>query len=40
MEFKEGLQTYQQIINQELEKYLRKENGLEKVLNESVKLAV
>ena len=40
MEFKEGLQTYQQIINQELEKYLRKENGLEKVLNESIKYSL
>ena len=36
MEFKEQLKKYQTIINTELEKYLRKEECPEKILNESV----
>ena len=40
MEFKENLQIYQQIINQELEKYLRKQECLEKVLNESMEYSL
>ncbi len=40
MDFKEGLQIYQQTINQELSKYLRKKEGLEKVLNESMEYSL
>ena len=36
MDFKENLEKYQKIINAELEKYLRKEECPEKILNESV----
>ena len=40
MEFKEELKKYQIIIESELEKYLRKENVPEKVLNESMEYSL
>ena len=40
MEFKEELKNYQEIINKELEKYIRKDNCLEKVLNESMEYSL
>lgn len=36
MEFKENLKEYQEIINQELEKYVQKEKCPEEILNESM----
>ena len=36
MEFKENLKKYQNIINSELEKYVRKEKEAEEILNESM----
>ena len=40
MEFKQNLKKYQEIINSELEKYLRKENGPEKILNNSMEYSL
>ena len=40
MEFKEKLKLYQKGINNELEKYIRKENCPEKVLNESMEYSL
>ena len=40
MEFKEYLKKYQNIINEELEKYLRKENCPEKTLNDSMEYSL
>ena len=40
MEFKEQLKKYQEIINTELEKYLKKENCPEKRLNEAVEYSL
>ena len=40
MEFKENLKKYQDIINKELEKYLRKQECPEKTLNESMKYSL
>lgn len=40
MEFKENLKKYQNIINKELEKYLRKENCPEKTLNNSMEYSL
>lgn len=40
MEFKEELKKYQQIINSELEKYLRRHECLEKTLNESMEYSM
>ena len=40
MEFKKMLKTYQQQINSELEKYLRKQNCEEKVLNEAMEYSL
>ena len=40
MEFKENLKKYQNIINEELEKYLRKENCPEKILNSSMEYSL
>ena len=40
MEFKENLKKYQNIINEELEKYLRKENCPEKKLNNSMEYSL
>lgn len=40
MEFKENLKKYQNIINEELEKYLRKEDCPEKTLNNSMKYSL
>ena len=40
MEFKEQLKQYQEQINQELEKYLRKEKCLEEVLNQSMEYSL
>ena len=40
MEFKENLKKYQNIINEELEKYLRKENCPEKTLNDSMEYSL
>lgn len=40
MEFKDELKKYQKIIENELEKYLRKENVPEKVLNESMEYSL
>ncbi len=40
MNFKEELKEYQEIINLELEKHIRKEQCLEKVLNESVEYSL
>lgn len=36
MEFKEELKKYQELVNDELEKYIKKEDVYEKVLNDSV----
>ena len=40
MEFKENLKKYQNIINEELEKYLRKEDCPEKILNNSMEYSL
>ena len=40
MEFKEKLKEYQEKINDELEKYLRKSNCPEKVLNDSMEYSL
>ena len=40
MEFKEELKVYQQMINEELEKYLRKEECPEEVLNQSMEYSL
>ena len=40
MEFKENLKKYQNIINEEIEKYLRKENCPEKTLNDSMEYSL
>lgn len=40
MEFKENLKKYQNIINEELEKYLRKEDCPEKTLNDSMEYSL
>lgn len=40
MEFKDQLKVYQEIINNELEKYLRKEDVPEKVLNNSMEYSL
>lgn len=40
MDFKEKLQKYQQQINQELEKYIRKQNCPEKILNQSMEYSL
>lgn len=40
MDFKEELKQYQEIINKELKKYLRKEDCLEGVLNESMEYSL
>ena len=40
MDFKEELQSYQKIVNDELQKYLRKENGLEEVLHQSMEYSL
>lgn len=40
MEFKENLKKYQNIINEELEKYLRKEDCPEKTLNNSMEYSL
>ena len=40
MEFKEQLKKYQEIVNKELEKYLKKEECPEKVLNDSVEYSL
>ena len=40
MDFKEELKKYQEIINKELQKYVRKENCPEKVLNESMEYSL
>lgn len=40
MEFKQNLKKYQDIINNELEKYLRKENCPEKILNNSMEYSL
>jgi len=40
MEFKEELKNYQKTINSEMEKYLRRENCLEKTLNESMEYSL
>lgn len=40
MDFKEELKKYQEIINEELQKYVRKENCPEKVLNESMEYSL
>lgn len=40
MNFKEKLKEYQNLINGELEKYLRKEECLEKILNQSMKYSL
>ena len=40
MDFKEKLQSYQKIVNDELQKYLRKENGLEEVLHQSMEYSL
>lgn len=40
MEFKEKLKVYQEKINQELDKYLRKYNCPEKVLNDSMEYSL
>ena len=40
MEFKEELKAYQQMINEELEKYLRKEECPEEILNQSMEYSL
>ena len=40
MEFKEQLKKYQEIVNKELEKYLKKEECPEKVINDSVEYSL
>lgn len=40
MEFKENLKKYQEIVNNELEKYLRKQDCPEKVLNSSMEYSL
>lgn len=40
MEFKEELKKYQNLVNTELEKYLRKDNCHEKILNNSVEYSL
>ncbi len=40
MDFKEKLQQYQQQINQELEKYIRKQNCPEQILNQSMEYSL
>ena len=40
MKFKEELKVYQQMINEELEKYLRKEECPEEVLNQSMEYSL
>ena len=40
MEFKEKLKKYQQMINSELEKYLRKQNCPEEILNQSMEYSL
>ena len=40
MEFKEQLKEYQEIINKELEKYLRREEVPEKILNNSMEYSL
>lgn len=40
MEFKENLKKYQELVNKELEKYVRKEDVYEKVLNNSVEYSL
>lgn len=40
MDFKENLKRYQEIVNTELEKYLRKQECPEKVLNESMEYSL
>ena len=40
MEFKEELKIYQNLVNNELEKYVRKEECYEKILNDSVKYSL
>ncbi|MBR3613843.1 MAG: polyprenyl synthetase family protein [Clostridia bacterium] len=40
MEFKEELKNYQSIVNKELEKYVRKEECFEKLLNNSVEYSL
>ena len=40
MEFKESLKKYQDIINNELDKYVRKEKCPEEVLNKSMEYSL
>ena len=40
MEFKTELKKYQEIVEKELEKYLRKQDCPEKVLNQSMEYAI
>ena len=40
MEFKESLKKYQELVNKELEKYIRKEECYEKILNNSVEYSL
>lgn len=40
MDFKEELQSYQKIVNNELKKYLKKDNGLEKILHKSMEYSL
>ena len=40
MEFKENLKNYQDIVNEELEKYIRKGNCPEEVLNNSMEYSL
>ena len=40
MEFKEELKNYQELVNQELEKYVKKEDVYEKALNNSVEYSL
>lgn len=40
MDFKEELQSYQKIVNNELKKYLKKDNGLEEILHKSMEYSL
>ena len=40
MEFKESLKKYQDIVNQELEKYLKKDKCPEEILNNSMEYSL
>ena len=40
MDFKESLKNYQELINNELDKYIKKEQCYEKTLNEAIEYSL